>query len=342
MDLASAVWREVEVEAASTSDGGIIDGEEVLEVFDAFVFGCVVEPAWADGDVAFGGDPVGSGAFAAIEAFGGSAGVAAFDVDGGPAGVAGHAPFITDPAHIGAGIAEHYGHGLEVAYDIPGIGPVVVGAVVDFSLFAGAAVEAIAAVGAIEPDGEQGAVVGEEFLQLVAVVGEVFGLAVLRMVTVPRRQVYAELDALFLAGIGEFANDVAFSVFPGAVFYGVIRVGAGPEAESVVVFGGEDQAAHSGHFGGGGDLGGVEAGGVEDCGGFVTVAPFLVGECIYRKVDESVEFHVVPGELACGGDGAMGCGGWGGLRGEWEQEGEGQGGGEEGFWRAHGICFGCG
>jgi len=312
VDLAAAVRGDVQVEAAAASDGGVINLEQIGERFDAVVFGGVVEPPGADGHIAFGGDPMSAGAFALVEAFGASAGVAAFGVEGGPAGIAGEAAFVTHPTEVGSGIAEHDGHGLEFAHDVPGGWPIVIGAVVDAALLPRASVEAVATVGAVEPDGEEGAVLGEEFAELVAVVDEVFGSAVIGVVTIPGGEVDAELEALSAAGVGEFAHDIAVAFAPGAGLDGMGGVGAGPEAESVVVFGGEDETGHAGHFGGAGDLVGVEVGGVENRGAFVAVAPFTVGEGIHREVNEAVEFHGMPGELPGGGEGSVRCRRFGG------------------------------
>ena len=73
----------------------------------------------------------------------------------------------------GPAVAEHHGHGLQLADDLPGVRPVVVGPPVDPSRFAGAAVEAVAAIGAVEPDLADVAVVGQQLAKLIAVVLDV-------------------------------------------------------------------------------------------------------------------------------------------------------------------------
>jgi hypothetical protein len=138
--------------------------------------------------------------------------------------------------------------------------------VVDLPRLAGAAVVAVAAVGAVEPDGEQFAVLGEQFAQLVAVIGEVLRAAVILVMAIPGREVDAEADAVPLAGVADFADDVAFAAFPGAVLDRVFGELGRPEAESVVMFGGEDEALHAGLLGDTDDLVGVEVGGVEQRG----------------------------------------------------------------------------
>jgi hypothetical protein len=53
---------------------------------------------------------------------------------------------VAHPAEIGAHVAEHAGKGLEVAHDLPCVGPVVIDQPVNVPLLAGAAVVAVAAV----------------------------------------------------------------------------------------------------------------------------------------------------------------------------------------------------
>src|SRR5205823_15082132 len=52
------------------------------------------------------------------------------------------------------------------------------------------------------------------------------------------------------------------------------------------------------------DLVGIEVRGMEDGRRFIAIAPFAVGECVHREMEEAVELHFVPVELARRGDGA--------------------------------------
>lgn len=77
----------------------------------------------------------------------------------------------------------------------------------------------------------------------------------------------------------------------------------GPEAESVVMFAGEDDALHAAGFERGDDGIGIEVGGIEDGGVFVAVAPLEIGEGVDGEVEEGGGFHALPAELARGGQG---------------------------------------
>jgi hypothetical protein len=63
---------------------------------------------------------------------------------------------------------------------------------------------------------------------------------------------------------GDFFNDVAATVAPGAILHGVFGVFRWPQAEAVVMFAGEDQAFHSCSGCGAYDLVGVEMRWVEE------------------------------------------------------------------------------
>ena len=81
-----------------------------------------------------------------------------------------------------------------------------------------------------------------------------------------------------------------------------------PEAETVVVFAGENETLHAGFLGGANDLLGVEGGGVENFLALIAVAPFLVGERVHSEMQEAIELHFVPAQLAFGGDRTVGQG----------------------------------
>src|SRR5687768_14970619 len=96
----------------------------------------MVEPAGSNRHVALGGDPMCAGPIAAVQSFGtidrrAGAGCELRGVQRGPAGLARDAAFVPDPTHVWTGIAEHAGVRLQVANDLPGLWPVVIGASID-------------------------------------------------------------------------------------------------------------------------------------------------------------------------------------------------------------------
>ena len=82
-----------------------------------------------------------------------------------------------------------------------------------------------------------------------------------------------------------------------------------PETESVMVFGSEDHALHSGFFEGLHPLAGIELGWVEASRILVTFAPLFSAKGVWSEMDEAVVHHLVPGELARGGGWSGLCGG---------------------------------
>jgi hypothetical protein len=98
------------------------------------------------------------------------------------------------------------------------------------------------------------------------------------------RIIGAEGDAALFAGFGEFLDHVPLE---GRVHDVVVGLFGVPEAEAVVVFGGEHHVFHAGGLGDGDPFIGVELGGVE---AFVEVVVFLDGVCAPR--DQPISWPV--------------------------------------------------
>jgi hypothetical protein len=95
------------------------------------------------------------------------------------------------------------------------------------------------ATSAIEPNLVDRAIVGEQLTELVPEVLIVFRrFAIGGLVAVPRRKVQTDTNLLFAERIDDFTNDVALAVAPAGIPDAVLGELGGPEAESVVVFGG--------------------------------------------------------------------------------------------------------
>ncbi len=103
-----------------------------------------------------------------------------------PAGITGDALLVAYPAHIGSRITKDTGVWLQFTYQRKGFVPLVVGGVVDGAFFVAAPIIAIAPIGAIKPYFTQRPVVAEQFTELIAVVGQVCGRAVIGVIAIPR------------------------------------------------------------------------------------------------------------------------------------------------------------
>ena len=299
MYQAPAVDGDIEDEVGIVAYRLVVDRFEVLGRFDAGILFGVVEPAGADGDVRLC-RPVDIASFYAFLQEGDGCvgvGVALFGVEGSPVGSGGIAPFVAYPSQVGVPGAEDNGIGLEfVDYGAEAC-PVVL--LVFFGVIA-------VAVGPIEPHFKNRAVVAEQFAELVFEIGVIGGIifSVERVVAVPGGDIDAHFEAVFAAGVGQVAQQVAFTLFPGAGSHVVGRIGGGPEAEPIVVFDGEDDPFHTRRFGDAGPLSAIELGRVEQGGVFGPFSPFQVGKRIDAKMDKGVVFHIVPGPLLRRGHGA--------------------------------------
>ena len=189
------------------------------------------------------------------------------------------APADIRPAHMNAGI------GLQVANH-----SIVTIPVIDLLFAIGAF-----PTGAIQPYSEDVPVAGEQLRQLgdkVIIVR--LSRAVQRMMPVPWRQVHPEADTARLAGPRRFGHHIHRA---GAGSHGVLRVAAGPQAETVVVLAGQNQASHASGFDGLHPLDWIQFRGVEQGRTFRAIAPFLVGKGVHGKVHEGVKAHLLRAQL---------------------------------------------
>ena len=149
---------------------------------------------------------------------------------------------------------------------------------------------------------------------MTAVELDVFGLAESGLISIPRREIDAELHAVTGSGLGDFFDDVAFTFAIGTAGNGVIGRFGRPEAEAIVMFAGEYDALAARGVQGFADGIGIEVGRVEDGGIFIAVAPLAIGKSVDGEVQEIVVLEGAPGQLASGRKSS--------IRGEWRSGGE--------------------
>ena len=149
-----------------------------------------------------------------------------------------------------------------------------------------------------QPDAEQLPVLGEQLGELghvVVVVG--LACAVAGVVPVPGGEVDPELQSGPAAGRRRLAHHISPAVFPGGIFDAVAGVGAGPQAEAVVVLAGQDEPPHPGAFRCAGPLVRVEMCRVKQGGAGGAVPPLPACKGVHPKVDEPIKLHLLPGQL---------------------------------------------
>ncbi len=210
--------------------------------------------------------------------------------DDAPLRLAAVARFGAHPADVRRH-AEDDGIGLELPHDA-----VIRRPVVDLAL----AVRPLA-VGAVEPHLSDFAVAGEQFAELhpeQLVVAR--GIPVAGLMAVPRRNVDAEGQPGLAAGPRHFRHHVSVPVLPRAALHAVGGGGGRPQAEPVVVLGGQDEELHPGSLEDLHPLARVEVGRVEECRRFLAVAPFPIGEGVHAEMREGDELAGLPLELVPG------------------------------------------
>jgi len=114
---------------------------------------------------------------------------------------------------------------------------------------------------------------------------------------VPGRTINSKFDAAGFAGVGQLADDIAFTVLPPAALDAVVGGGGGPEAKAIVMFCGEDDAFESRFLCDAHPLIAIERGGVEEVGILRTEPGAAAGESVHAEMREQREFVFLPGEL---------------------------------------------
>src|SRR5262249_54035555 len=150
----------------------------------------------------------------------------------------GDAALVTDPANIGTSVAEETSTGLQFTHQLPGAGPIVISFAIDPAGFSRTTIESIATIGPIKEYFENWPVVGQQFFQLIAKISDVGRATVVTSISVPRRKIDAEVQSILSTSSAELLHQIALTVSPWAIFYGVFGVSRRPETKSIMMFGG--------------------------------------------------------------------------------------------------------
>ena len=186
---------------------------------------------------------------------------------------------------------------LQVINDAPSLGIVIIGATVYLTFLAGATIPAITAIGSVKPHLKHLTILRHQFLQLTIVIVDILRRAITRLMTVPWREVYSHLNAMALAGLSEIAHHIALAVTPGRGCHTIVGPFAGPQAIAIVMFAGEYHTFHPSLDQRLYPLVTIQSGGVERIGWRIAIAPLLVQECVWPKVDKGISLHPLPCHL---------------------------------------------
>ena len=208
---------------------------------------------------------------------------------------------IAHPTATGTSVAENDGLRLQFVDGFPRPREVIISATVNFASLLRTAVPAVAAIGTVEPHLENLAILRQQLIQLCIEILHVEWRAVEGLMAIPRRQVQAQLQAIFAAGSSQFAHHVAFTVLVRRVAHRIIRVLCGPKTESIVMLCGKDDAAHARLFAHASPLFTVETRWVERLQRCIAEAPLAVAERIRAKMDERIGLQLLPSHLMVGG-----------------------------------------
>ena len=220
---------EVEQQGAVVAHTAVIQVGQLIHRLDLAVLVLMIEPTWADARVTLAGTPRVAVGMARLQLLVlRVAGIDVLTAHEGPVCRVGIPLFVAHPAATRTTVREDDRIGLKPVHNAPSFGIVVVGTAVYLALLSCTSVPAIAAVGAVEPHLKHVAVSRHQLLELPIVIVDILLCAVAGLVPVPWREVYAHLEAILLAGIGEFAHNIALASPPRRAGYAVVGILAGP------------------------------------------------------------------------------------------------------------------
>ena len=225
-----------------------------------------------------------------------------------PIGGTGKAAFVAHPTAAGTAIGEDDCLWLQFVQHLVNLGIVIIVLAVNGAAVLGSAIPPVATVGSVEPNLEDFAIVGHQFVQLCVEIVHIGRCGVFGVVAVPRTQVNGKLDAIFLTGRRQFAHHIALSVLIGRVADAVFRKLCGPQAETVMMLGGKDYALHTGCHKGLHPLLAVQLGGVERGRVGVAITPLAVVEGVQSEMHKGIGLHLLPLHLFRFGNGKNGFG----------------------------------
>ena len=119
----------------------------------------------------------------------------------------------------------------------------------------------------------------------------------MRVVAVPRGNIYPEFQTFFPAGIRECLEHIAFTLFPRALGYGMVADGVRPKAETVVVLPGDYYSLEACGLSYFRPLPAVKRSGIEYILSLGSQTPFHSGESVRAEMAEHIHFHFLPGQL---------------------------------------------
>ena len=289
VDETFAVDGEVEQQRSVVSYRAVVEVGKLFGRLHTVVLLRMVEPARTYRHVALGSRPLVAVGVSVLQF--GVVGVARINrvlAQECPVGLACEALLVAHPAASRSAVAEDHGVGLNAVEHGEDMRVVIVVLAVDSARVLGTAIVAVATVGTVEPHLEHVAVVGEQVVELSVEVGQVARRSVVGTRAVPRREIHRELQSVLLAGVRQFAHDVALSVLIRRACHVVVVALERPEAEAVMVFCCENDALHACCHERLCPLFAVETCGVERSRVGVAVAPFAVVERVQTEVDEGV------------------------------------------------------
>ena len=294
MNLAVQCYREVQQEVGIMPHTAIIQIDQIRNSTNLMIFTMMIEPPRTDRYVAFSRQPLVSVFHSPLVLC-----IMCLLVQriGRPVCFAGPTGLVADPADIGNRSAEDHRFRMFRFDHFTGRLVAVIGFRIDRTRFIRSTVPAISSVRPVKPELEQRTVVGDQFVDLLMIGLLVSFPPIFGIMAIPGREVKPELQAVLLAGIGQFANHVALSVFIRRVRDIIVDRFGRPKAKAVVVLSCQDHPFQAGRFDDTYPLFAIQVCRIECFRRCIPIAPFQIIECVQPEMHECIILHFLPFDL---------------------------------------------
>ena len=222
-----------------------------------------------------------------------------FLIELAPVGLSHEACLCTDPAQVSsvASIIPDQDARLEFTSHCKGLLPLIICLGVDISGFICSSIISCSSLSSVEPCLEDRAIIRQKFPQLVTEILHIRRCAIFRMISVPWREIHAEFQSIFPAGIGQFSDHITLAIFPRSILHGILGILRRPHTESAMMLCREDDTFHTCFLAYARPLTAVKAVWVEKFQRLVTIPPRLICISVEGIMDECIILHLLPAHL---------------------------------------------
>ena len=200
----------------------------------------VIEPSRTDGDITLAPQPH-RAILIAIDTLP-ERGQLRLRPEAAPLRIASPAILVADPTNLGHRTAKDHRTRMMRLDGVARAFIIIIGLRINGPCLIGSTIPTVTAIRPVEPELEERAILGDQLMDLRMVFLHVALLSVIVAVAIPRGEIETEFQAMFPASLGELTHHIAFASLPRRILHTIFGGSGRPEAETVVMLGGQDDS----------------------------------------------------------------------------------------------------